>query len=307
MFRFLTIVSQLFLEAGNNWLNDRGPRLGAALAFYSALSIAPLLVITISVGSLLFGEAATRQQVLEQAEDMVSEEGAAAIASMLSSADPKKGKLASVLGVAALILGASGIFAELQDGMNTVWHIQMTDQLNLWTFLRNRFLSFAMVLGTGFLLLVSLVISALIAGAANFLDSYWPGLGPLWQAANGVVSFGVVTLLFAMIFKVLPDAQVPWRDVWFGAALTAALFTGGKLFIALYLGTSGLGSAYGAAGSLVVLLVWVYFSAQILYFGAELTRVFTKRYERGVAPEEGAIYVKEETIPCADPLQDDDS
>jgi len=208
----------------------------------------------------------------------VGAEGAKAIEGMLQHAQqPKTGFTAAVLGIVTLLFGASGVFGQLQDAMNSIWDVPAKSQAGIWHLIRSRFLSFAMVLGTGFLLLTSLLLSALIAGVGQQVGHWWPALEPISHVANEVATFVVMTLLFAMMFKLLPDAPVAWRDVWLGAFLTAVLFTIGKLIIGLYLGKAAVGNAYGAAGSLVVLLVWIYYSAQILFFGAEMTHVLAAR------------------------------
>ena len=279
MLQFVGEAWTMLREAASDWVEDKAPQLGAALAFYSILSIAPLVMIAIAVAALVFGEDAARGALLGQVKGLVGEQGAAAIREMLSHAKkPAEGTIAAVIGVITLLFGASGVFGQLQEAMNTVWEVPPKTGGGIWSFLRGRFLSFAMVLGIGFLLLVSLLLSAMIAGAGSYLSGLAPDLEPLWHAANGVVTFVVVTALFAMIFKFLPDTHVAWRDVWVGALLTAALFTVGKMLIGLYLGKTGLSSAYGTAGSLVVLVVWIYYSAQILFFGAELTQVYARRH-----------------------------
>jgi membrane protein len=277
-------------EAAADWSADKASQLGAALAFYSLLSIAPLLIIAVAVAAFFFGEEAARGELMTQLTGMVGEDGAAAVQEMLQNAQqPGVGIVATVLGIATLLFGASGVFAQLQDAMNTVWDVEPKRESGIWSFIRTRFLSFAMVLGTGFLLLISLVLSASISAAGSFLTGAIPALEPVMHIANAVVTFLVVTLLFAMIFKFLPDAEVAWRDVWMGALFTAVLFTIGKLAIGIYLGQSALGSAYGAAGSLVVLVVWIYYSAQILFFGAELTQVYAHRHGSKIVPKEGAV------------------
>lgn len=275
----LAQIWSMLRDAASDWVEDTAPQLGAALAFYSVLSVAPLLVIAISIASLVYGEEAASRQMLVQAENMVGKEGALAIREMLEHAQkPGSGIFAPVLGIATLLLGASGVFGQLQDAMNTIWEVPAKTGNSVWNFVRARFLSFAMVLGTGFLLLVSLVLSAMISGAGEYLSGQIRDLEPIMHLATALVSFLLVSILFAMIFKLLPDTQVQWRDVWVGAVLTAALFTIGKLVIGAYLGKSGLSSAYGAAGSLVVLVLWIYYSAQILFFGAELTQAYARRF-----------------------------
>jgi membrane protein len=275
--------------AALDFMEDKGAQLGAALAFYSILSLAPLLVLAIALAGFIFGEEAARGELATQIESTVGTEGAKAIESMLENAhQPATGSLAAVFGIVMLLVGASGVFGQLQSAMNSIWEVTPRQESGVWAFVRTHFLSFTLVLGTGFLLLISLVLSAVIAGASSHLSGIWPHLEPLWHLANAFVSFLVVMLLFAMIFKFLPDTNVAWRDVWIGAAITAVLFTLGKFLIGLYLGKSSVGSAYGAAGSLVVLLIWIYYSAQILFFGAELTQVYAKRHGSWAAGKEGA-------------------
>ncbi len=286
---------EVLKQTSSEWLDDHAARLGAALAFYSVLSLAPLLVIVLAIAALVFGEEAARGQLVAQIEDMVGTEGARAIQEIIAHAQkPEAGILATVLGVVTLLFGAAGVFGQLQDALNTIWEIQSKPGRGIWGFLKARFFSFAMVLGTGFLLLVSLVLSAALAALGKYMTDALPGLGPVWQVVNFGVSFGVITLLFALIFKVVPDVIIAWKDVWVGAALTALLFTLGKFLLGLYLGRSSVGSAYGAAGSLVVLVVWIYYSAQILFFGAEFTQVYAKRYGLQIVPTKDAIPLTEE-------------
>lgn len=295
MFWYLKEAWAVLATAGSDWVEDKASRLGAALAFYSILSLAPLLVISIAVAAMFFDEAAARGELVTQMRGTVGTEGAKAIEAMLDNADkPKTGSMAAILGVITLLFGASGVFGQLQDAMNTIWEVKPKEGRGIWGMIQDRFLSLAMVFGTGFLLLISLVLSAGISGAGGYLGNIWPGFEAFWHFAHGIVSFLIITLLFALIFKFLPDAQVSWRDVWVGAALTAALFTIGKLLIGLYLGKSAMSSAYGAAGSFVILVVWIYYSAQILFFGAEITQVFAKRYGTKIVPKPGATAVTEE-------------
>lgn len=275
---FLTKAWQLIREAAVDWMDDKASQLGAAMAFYSVLSIAPLLVITIAIASFVYDEADAKHQIASQMQELMGPEGAEAVTSLIENAQkPRTGTIAALLGLATLLFGASGVFGQLQDAMNTIWEVE-PKPLGFWGYLRARFLSFTMVLGTGFLLLASLVLSAWLSSMSDLLAAQLGGLATLTHIANVVISFAVITVLFALIFRVLPDTNVAWRDVWVGAIVTALLFTIGKYLIGLYLGTSSVGSAYGAAGSLVVLVVWIYYSAQILFFGAELTQVYARRY-----------------------------
>jgi membrane protein len=278
MSRFFTESWHILKTAAAEWVEDNAAQLGAALAFYSILSLAPLLLISVAIAASVFGPDTARNELMSQLNEMIGEQGAGAISMMLDHAqNPGSGIVATVLGLATLLFGASGVFAQLQTAMNTIWEVPTKKNGGIWATIRSRFLPFAMVLGTGFLLLVSLVLSAVISGIGSYVSDRWPAFEPIGQLANTGVSFLIVTLLFAMIFKLLPDTQIAWRDVWVGALLTALLFTIGKFFIGLYLGKAAVGSAYGAAGSLVVLLIWIYYSAQILFFGAELTQVYARR------------------------------
>jgi membrane protein len=269
----------LFKETFVEWKEDRAPQLGAALAFYSVFSLAPLLMIVISIAGLAFGREAAQGRIVEQLEGLLGANAAASIDAMIQSArKPSSGIVSTVFGVATLLFGASGAFAQLQDALNVIWEAEPRSGDSIWTTIRNRFLSFAMVLGTGFLLLVSLVISAGLAALNDSLGNFLPIAPQLLQIVNFIVSFVVITLMFGVIFKLLPDVRIEWREVWIGAALTSLLFTIGKSLIGLYLGKSGVASAYGAAGSLVVVLIWIYYSAQILLFGAEFTQVHAQRH-----------------------------
>jgi len=290
-------------------MEDKVPRLGAALAFYSVLSIAPLVLISLAVAGYVFGREAAQGELIGQLRGLVGPQGAKAIEAMIASAsEPKGGIIATLTGIATLLFGASGVFGQLQDAMNTIWEVQPKPGRGVLGVIKDRFLSFAMVLGTGFLLMVSLILSAALAAMFSFAGGLAPGLGPVLQVANTLVSFAVVGVLFALIFKLLPDVRIAWRDVWVGALLTTVLFMVGKGLIGLYLGRSGLGSAYGAAGSLVALLVWIYYSAQIVFFGAEFTKVYANRYGSRIKPDADAEPITPEArahqgIPKAAPAQ----
>ena len=269
----------LLKEAFEKWSADKAPRLGAALSYYTVFSLVPLLVLAISIAGLVFGTEAAQQAIMAQIESLVGPQSAAAIKQMLEIAQkPSSGALASAIAVVTLLLGASGVFAQLQDALNTVWGVEPKAGRGLWGTIKDRLFSLMAVLGTGFLLLVSLVLSAALAAFGKMFQGRLPGHEGLLHLADLAISFGVITLLFAMMFKLLPDAKIAWRDVWIGAGLTSVLFTVGKFAIGMYLGKADVGSAYGAAGSLVILLVWVYYSSQILLYGAEFTSVYANRY-----------------------------
>ena len=288
---FWSIVSATI----SDWYEDRAPRLGAALAYYTVFALAPTIVLVIAVAALVLGEEAARGEILRQIDDLVGEQGAKAVESMIKTArDTGASSKAISLGLVTLIFGLWGVFGELQDALNTIWGVTPKAGRGVLDMIRQRFWSFALVVGTGFLLLVSLAISTWISILTKYFWYLLPLPGPTLEAANFVVSFGVITVLFALTFKLLPDVEIAWRDVWLGAAVTALLFTVGKLVIGLYLGKSGVASAFGAAGSLVVILVWVYYSAQILYFGAEFTKVWTRRRGSGFTPNETAVPVTAE-------------
>jgi membrane protein len=275
----------LLKEAASAWSRDRAPRLGAALAYYTVFSLVPFLVVVIAVIGLVFGQQAAQSAILSQIGELVGEQSAAAIKDMIQRADqPSAGLFATALAVGTLLLGASGVFGQLQDALNTVWGVEPKEGRGLWGFIKDRFLSFVAVLGTGFLLLVSLILSSALAAFGKWFGGWLPFPEAVMQLMNFVLSFVVITGLFALIFKVLPDARVAWRDVWIGAALTAVLFTIGKFALGLYLGKSNVASAYGAAGSLVLVLLWVYYSAQILLYGAEFTQVYANRVGERIVP-----------------------
>lgn len=266
-------------EVIDNWSADKAPRMGAALAYYSIFSLAPIVVIAISIAGIVFEEKAAHGGIVREIEGTVGEPAAAAIEELVKNAGKSGGgHFAAALSLVLLLFGASGVFVELQDSLNTIWKVPPREGSGVWNWIRDRFLSFAAVFGTGFLLLVSLIVSAALSAMSKyFTPASMPGGPALWMAANTLVSLVFIALLFALIFKWLPDVKIDWRDVWTGAALTAILFTIGKYLIGLYLGRSSTTSAYGAAGSLVVILVWVYYSTQIMLFGAEFTRVYALR------------------------------
>jgi membrane protein len=279
----------------SSWLEDNVPTLGAALAYYTALSIAPLLVIGLGIAALFLGEEAARGGVMQQMKSLIGEQGSKAIQDMIASAnEPSSGIVATALSVVVLLFGASRVFGQLQQSLNTIWEVQPKPGRGIWGILRDRFLSLAMVLGIAFLLLVSLVLDAALSALTKMMGPVSESLPWVGEAVHLGVSFIVIALLFAMLFKFLPDAKIRWRDVWLGSILTAALFVVGKFAIGLYLGHSGMASSYGVAGSFVVLLVWVYYSAQILFFGAEFTKVYANLYGSRIVPAENAQFMTEE-------------
>jgi len=271
-------------EAGSRWLEDKAPRLGAALAYYAIFSMAPLLVIAIGIAGLVFGQEAAQGALTGQMENLVGEQGAKAVRALLESADqPSTGLLGSLLGLVMLLFGAGGLFGQLQDALNTIWGVQPKPGQGIMGLLRERFLSISMVLGVAFLLLVSLIASTVVSAMGTLLG-VWQ-ISVVGNAATFLVDLGVVTLLFAMIFRFLPDAKIAWHDVWLGAIVTALLFSVGKFLIGLYLGHGGVPTAYGATGSLAALLVWLYYASQIFLFGAELTRSYANQFGSRIVPK----------------------
>jgi membrane protein len=289
----------LLVETFAGWWEDRAPRLGAALAYYTVLSLAPVLVLVTPVASAVLGDPrAARSEIRQQFAQLIGEQGARAVDDVLGAAAANYGRpspFARALSWCVLVFGASGVFAELQEALDTIWEVAPRPGSAAWyAILRKRLLSFAMVVGICFLLLVSLLASAALSSLRHFADDRVQGLAIVWAALNPFASVAVSTLVFAMIYKVLPDVTVRWRDVAIGAAITAVLFTLGRFGIGEYLGKSSIGARYGATGSLVVVLVWVYFSAQILYLGAEFTKAYSKKTGSPVAPEPIAVPITEE-------------
>jgi membrane protein len=261
------------------WLDDYAPSMGAALAYYTVFSMGPLLIIVIAVAGLVFGEAAAQGEVVAQLREVLGVEGALAVQGVLKSvSNPSHGMIAAIVSVAVLLVGATSVLAELQSALDRIWKVPPDQQQrHTWNFIRVRLWAFGMVLGLGFLLLISLVISAAIAALGKWWAGWFGGWLLLVQVINFVVSFAIITGAFAMIYKFLPRVTVAWHDVWIGAAVTALMFSIGKFLIGLYLGRSSVASGFGAAGSLVVLLIWVYYSAQIFLLGAEFTRLYAHR------------------------------
>jgi membrane protein len=264
----------------NAWLDDYAPSMGAALSYYTLFSLAPLLLIVIAVAGMLFGQDAAQGAVLAQLGGIMGPEGAVAVEGMLKVArEPAKGALATVIGIVALLIGATAIFAELQSALDRIWRVPAPkSESGIWYLLRTRLLSFGLVLGLGFLLTVSLVVSAALAALGQWWGSGIQDWEVLLEILNFAVALAIFTVLFAMIYKIMPRARISWRDVWTGAAVTALLFTAGKVGVGLYLGKTALASGFGAAGSLVLLVAWVYYSPQIFLLGAEYTWVFANRH-----------------------------
>jgi len=271
---------QLIKEAALAWNADSAPSMGAAIAYYTIFSLAPLLIIATAVAGFFFGVEAAQGHIFEQARGMIGEEGALALQGLVESASkPAEGFIATVIGLVVMLFGATGVFAELQGAMDRIWEVpEAKQQSGIWYFIRRRLLTFGMVLGVAFLLLVSLVVSAMISALETLWNPYVGVTGIILQILNFAVSFIILSGLFALIFKMLPRVAVAWRDVIIGAAITALLFNIGKFLIGLYIGKSGVVSGFGAAGSLVAILIWVYYSAQVFLLGAEFTWVYSKHY-----------------------------
>jgi membrane protein len=267
-------LGSLLLRTLREFRKDHPLQLSAALSYYTLLALAPLVLVTVALCGLIFGREAVQGRIVDEMRGLVGQAGAEVIQTVIQNANqPKTGALSLAIGIVTLIVGATTVFVQLQDALNFIWDVEADPRKSaLWGFVRNRLLSLAMILGVGFLLLVSLLLDAAFSALGGWAGGYLGDLHGIVRAANSVVSFGVITLLFAMIFKMLPDVKLVWRDVWFGAAVTGALFTLGKHLIGFYLGRVSIGSAYGAAGSVIVLMVWVYYAALIVLFGAELTR-----------------------------------
>jgi membrane protein len=302
---FFRLLKTTFQE----WNEDKAPRLAAALAYYSAFSIGPLVVLVIGLASLIFGAQAAEGEVIDEIKGTVGASVATALQGMLAHGHESGwGIGATILGLATLLFGASGVFGQLQDALNTVWQVAPKPGRGVLGIIKDRFLSLTMVLGTGFLLLVSLVVTAALSALSNSLTEVLSGTAAVWQVGHQVIAFAVVMLLFAMIFRLLPDVKIAWRDVWMGAAITAVLFSIGKFLLGWYLGREGVTSGFGAAGSLVVVLLWVYYSSLIMLFGAEFTRVYAKEFGSGIRPAENAIPLSEaardqQGMPKAERLQ----
>jgi membrane protein len=272
----------------SDWYEDRAPRIGAALAYYTIFALTPGLVIVMALAGFLLGPGA-EARIVAQFHELIGKEGAKAIEAVMRSARATTPGTTDIgLALVTLVIGLWGVFGELQDGLNTIWGVTPKAGRRFLDIVRDRFWSFAMVVGTGFLLLVSLVLTAWLAAVGTYVGYLLPAPAMVLEAINSLISLAVITGAFALIFKLLPDVRVAWRDVWLGAAVTSLLFTLGKFLIGLYLGRSAVASAYGAAGSVVIIVVWVYYSSQIVLFGAEFTKVWTERRGSGFKVEKTA-------------------
>lgn len=290
---------KLLKDTFREWREDGATRLAAALAYYTTFSLAPLLVLIIAIAGLIGGQEAAQSQVMAQVQDLLGAEGREFVQEMIENASrPATGVTATVIGVITLLFGALGVFGELQNSLNTIWEVKPRPAKGVLDgikrFIIDRLLSFTMVLGIGFLLLASLVVSAAVSALGEYIGAAWP-MADFWlQLINLVISFVVIMLLFGMIFKFLPEVNIAWKDVWLGAAVTSALFTLGKFLIGFYLGRSEVANTFGAAGSLAILLIWIYYSAQILFFGAEFTQVYSNRYGSKIVPDPDMVKITEQ-------------
>ena len=274
-------IWRLLKETVDEWQQDKVDRMAAALAYYTLFSIAPLLVIAVAVAGAVFGQEAARGEVVTQIQGLLGKAGAEVIQTALANTqNPQAGNgiVPTLISTLVLIFGASGVFVQLQDSLNAVWNVEESSKAGVKAVVRKRIFSFAMVITIGFILMISLVVSAGLAALSTFTNQLFPALASLWRLLNLVISLGTFTFLFALIYKYIPDIKIAWRDVLVGAAFTSVLFSIGKELLGLYLGNGAFGSTYGAAGSLVTVLAWIYYSVQIMLFGAEFTQVYTRKY-----------------------------
>jgi membrane protein len=281
-----TLAAKTYAE----WSEDRALRFSAALAYYAVFSSTPVLVIAIAVAGVLFGEQAARGEILQQLSNLLGEKAAAEIQGLIQSASNKpKSAIATALGIVTLLVGASGVFGQLKDALNTIWGVRIKPGAAISDFIRDYLISFGMVLAVGFLLMVSLVVTTAVQAVTHYMTALLP-ISALTSPLTEFGSFALMSLLFAMIYKVLPDVQLQWHDVWTGAIVTGILFTAGKYLIGLYLATSSVASSFGAAGALILVLVWIYYSTVIFFFGAEFTKVYSRECGRGVEPSKHATF-----------------
>lgn len=276
---FFKALIKVLINSFNSWIDHRGASKGAALAFYALFSLAPILIITIAVAGFFFGTTAAQGQIIHQIQSLVGRNGAMAIQAILAAArDPAGGLLATVVAVGLLLIGTTSVFAELKGSLDELWGVQKSELSPMSILLRTRLLSFGLVLVLTFLLLISLVVSALLNVLEQYVGGVWSSSALLFAALTSLISFSVITCLFAVIYKMLPDAPLSWHDVAIGSIFTACLFSLGKYLIGLYIGNSAVASSFGAAGSVIAILLWVYYSAQIFFLGAEFTRQYALRF-----------------------------
>ncbi len=290
---------KLLKRTAEEWLDDKAPQLGAALAYYTVLSLAPLVLILLAIIGVIFRHdpAGAWTKFTEQMSYFLDKSAIQVVQDIARTAStPGKSTLATIIGIALALFGASGVFGQLQDALNTIWGVKPKPGIGIWGFLRARFLSFAMVAGVCFLLLVSLVIEALLKAFSRYIQVAMPGGLTIAVSVYLIFDFAVITTLFAMIFKILPDVKTRWKDMWIGAIMTAVFFVIGKWGLGLYLGSGTAASAYGAASSLVTLLLWAYYSSQILLFGAEFTQVYANEFGAPIEPDKYAVFIERKEI-----------
>ena len=278
-------IGRLLQETFKEWQADKASRIAAALAYYTVFSLSPMLVIAIAIAGAFFGQQAAQDQIVEQLTGLVGEDGVKPVMMALNNiSQPKIRGVASLISIGVLLPGASGIFAQLQDALNTVWKVKPQPGQGAALFIRKRISSFLMVLAIGFLLILSLILSAAVSTISMYQIDFLPGSAILWENLDFIVSLGLMTFIFCLMFKYVPDVKIAWKDVFVGSVITAVLFLFGKFLLGVYLSRGSLGSAYGAAGSLIVLLAWIYYSAQIILLGAEFTQVYTRMYGSKIRP-----------------------
>lgn len=284
-------IWRLIKETFSEWQFNQVSLLASSLAYYTVFSLAPLMILVIMIVGAIFGEAAAKGEIVERIQGTVGQEGAQVIETAIANIreDTTGGPFQVIFTIGFLIFGASGVFAQIQNALDKIWEVKPEPGRNIFHFLRKRLLSFAMVLVIAFLLLVSLVANTALAAIIDFLGDFLPEVGYVWQLLSFLVSFGMVTLLFAAIYTILPDAEVQWRDAFVGALITAVLFMLGQYLFGLFLGQTDFGSAYGVAGSFVIVITWIYYTAHILFVGAEFTKVYARRHGSPIVPEEYAV------------------
>ncbi|MBD3289752.1 YihY family inner membrane protein [candidate division KSB1 bacterium] len=291
----------LLKDAFIAWKEDKAWRLGAALAYFTIFSLAPLLIIIITITSAIFGEQAVRGQIFSEFQGLIGTRGANAVQSLLENAYMSGSSLsATILGTAMLIFGSTAVFVQLRQAINTIWEIADKPINTVRGFVKARVVSFAVILGFGVLVLISLLISTLLNIFSNYLGEYFPFFSHLMQVIDFSVSFGFTTVMFALIFKILPNARIKWKDIWIGSAFISFLFTIGKMGISFYLSNSNIASSFGAASSLAIILLWTFYSAQIFLFGAEFTKIFADRFGGKVLPGEHAVKLRIEKVEFED-------
>ena len=277
---------RLFRTALKGFWADSVPRLGASLSYYTLFAIAPVLLVVIAIAGFVFGPDAVRGRLVGEIDGLIGTAGAEAVQTLLQGAsEPKASRLATVIGGITFLITASGAFLELQHALNTIWRVKPSAGARIREFLLERARSFGIVLALGFLLVVSLAASAALSAVSGWVEGRWPLHPAVWQGINMVLAVALVTVIFALVYRFLPDVELRWGDVWMGAFVTALLFNVGKYLIGLYLGTSAFASSYGAIGSVLVLLLWVYYTSQVVLLGAEFTRAYTRRSRRAVRPQ----------------------